>query len=266
MNAITTVPFHHQNLFLVEHNGEPYTPMKSIVEGMGLAWQPQAKKLQANAKRFGTITIKVTDALDGKLREMISMPLRKLPAFMASINPSRVKPELKETIELYQEECDDALWDYWNKGQAINPRLAAQPAELSYDEIMNRALTMSSAKIHALQSANAELESHVEKIQPKADALDRLTSITGSICLTDAAKVLQIKPKELITWLSSNKWIFKRLGTAWLGFQCRLDQGVLEHKVIAIYSGSEKRMREQVRVTPKGLARLAEVFAMGGAA
>ena len=205
-------------------------------------------------------------AEDGKKREMLSMPLRKLPAFMASINPSRGKPELKETIELYQEECDDALWDYWNKGQATNPRAAGQAAELSYDEIMNRALTMSSAKIHALQSANAELESHVEKIQPKADALDRIASITGSICLTDAAKLLQIKPKALITWLSSNKWLFKRAGSPGLGCQCRIDQDVLEHKVVAVYSGSEKRMREQVRITPKGLARLAEAFEMGGAA
>ncbi|MFX6152907.1 phage antirepressor N-terminal domain-containing protein, partial [Acinetobacter baumannii] len=43
-----TVPFHNAELYLVEHDGQPYTPMKPIVEGMGLAWQSQLAKLNAN--------------------------------------------------------------------------------------------------------------------------------------------------------------------------------------------------------------------------
>ena len=45
------------------------------------------------------------------------MPVRKLPAYLASINPNKVRPELREKIILYQNECDDALWNYWMKGQ-----------------------------------------------------------------------------------------------------------------------------------------------------
>ncbi|MGL4349397.1 MAG: phage antirepressor N-terminal domain-containing protein, partial [Plesiomonas shigelloides] len=45
MNApmITTisVPFQGANLYLVEQDGQPYVPMKPVVEGMGLAWQGQ---------------------------------------------------------------------------------------------------------------------------------------------------------------------------------------------------------------------------------
>ncbi|ENM5751831.1 hypothetical protein CW613_000002 [Vibrio mimicus] len=36
MSNQITVPFHGSSLFIVEHNGEPYTPMKHIVEGMGM--------------------------------------------------------------------------------------------------------------------------------------------------------------------------------------------------------------------------------------
>lgn len=39
-----TVPFHSTELYLVEHNGQPYTPMKPIVEGMGLDWKSQYAK------------------------------------------------------------------------------------------------------------------------------------------------------------------------------------------------------------------------------
>ncbi|WP_390901233.1 phage antirepressor N-terminal domain-containing protein, partial [Serratia ficaria] len=40
------VPFHGDNLSLVSFNGQPHVPMKPVVEGMGLAWQPQHEKLK----------------------------------------------------------------------------------------------------------------------------------------------------------------------------------------------------------------------------
>lgn len=40
------VNFHGTELFVIEHNGEPYTPMKPNVEGMGLYWQPQFHKME----------------------------------------------------------------------------------------------------------------------------------------------------------------------------------------------------------------------------
>ena len=52
---------------------------------------------------------------------MLSMPVRKLPAWLNSINPKKVRPELRERIELYQAECDDALWNYWMRGKAERP-------------------------------------------------------------------------------------------------------------------------------------------------
>ncbi len=30
-----TVPFHGDSLYVVNHNGEPYVPMKPVVAGMG---------------------------------------------------------------------------------------------------------------------------------------------------------------------------------------------------------------------------------------
>lgn len=45
--AVSTinVPFHGAELYVVNHNGEPYTPMKPIVEGMGMDWASQFTKL-----------------------------------------------------------------------------------------------------------------------------------------------------------------------------------------------------------------------------
>ena len=116
-----TVPFHGADLYVVEHNGEPYTPMKPIVEGMGLTWQPQHRKLAANQVRWGITELVIPSA--GGSQAMTCAPLRKLPGWMFSVEVGKVKAsEVRARVIQYQNECDDVLWQYWNDGLAINPR------------------------------------------------------------------------------------------------------------------------------------------------
>lgn len=71
-----TVFFHNTQLSIVEHNNQPYVPMKPVVEGMGLAWQAQYDKLK---QRFASTIMEImTVANDGKERLMICLPLKKL--------------------------------------------------------------------------------------------------------------------------------------------------------------------------------------------
>lgn len=44
-----TVPFHGSALYVVNHNGEPYTPMKPIVKGMGMEWMVRAGRSRNSA-------------------------------------------------------------------------------------------------------------------------------------------------------------------------------------------------------------------------
>lgn len=118
------VQFHGDTIYCVEQDGQPYTAVKPIVEHMGLDWRSQATKIRSNRERWGVVMI-TTPSTSGD-QETTCMPVRKLPAFMASINPKKVRPELRKKIELYQNECDDALWDYWTKGHA--ERKAPSPA------------------------------------------------------------------------------------------------------------------------------------------
>jgi len=72
------VPFYDDTVVLVAHNDEPFVAMKPIVENMGLDWMGQYVKL--TDKFASTIEIISMVADDGKRREMICLPLRKLPA------------------------------------------------------------------------------------------------------------------------------------------------------------------------------------------
>lgn len=113
----------------------------------------------------------------------------------------------------------------------------------------------------ALQLA-ADQAKQIEAMKPAVEAHERLSKADGSLNITEAAKALQIRPKDLFDYLSQNGWIYKRAGSAnWLGYQSKTTAGLLEHKVTTIHreNGSEK-VTEQVRVTPKGLTKLAAVF------
>ena len=120
-----TVNFHGQDLFIVEHNGQPYTPMKTIVTNMGLDWASQFTKLNANPKRWGIVLITIPTL--GDMQQAVCMPLRKLLGWLSTISPSRVKPELREKIIFYQNECDDVLWEHWTKNQPKRNGLVELP-------------------------------------------------------------------------------------------------------------------------------------------
>ncbi len=115
--GLSPVSFHGDTIFCIDYQGQPYTPMRPIVENMGLVWAAQSVKLNANKERWGVSMIETPSA--GGDQKMLSMPVRKLPAWLNSINPKKVAPELREKIELYQAECDDALWNYWMNGRAF---------------------------------------------------------------------------------------------------------------------------------------------------
>ncbi|WP_448175957.1 phage antirepressor N-terminal domain-containing protein [Morganella morganii] len=124
MTSISTinVPFHGDNLYVVNYNGQPYVPMKPIVEGMGLAWGAQFAKLK---QRFSSSVSEIEMvAEDGKLRNMVCIALRKLSGWLHTISPNKVKPEIRDKVIRYQEECDDVLYEYWTTGEVKNKRKA----------------------------------------------------------------------------------------------------------------------------------------------
>lgn len=98
---------------------------------------------------------------------------------------------------------------------------------------------------------------------PKAEALERIAQADGDMCMTNAAKTIGMPPRKLIAWMEQHDWIYRRAGgKSHVAYQARIKSGHLTHKVktIALQDGTEKVV-ESVIVTPKGLAKLAEVAA-----
>ena len=145
-----------------------------------------------------------------------------------------------------------AIIDRWQELEAKAAR--RDPMEILSDPTAMRGLLLTyTEKVIALETT-------VSILAPKGAALDRIATADGSVCITNAAKALQVRPKDLFQWLQANDWIFRR-GADWNAYQTRISQGVMEHKVTVTSrgDGSEKACI-QALVTAKGLAKLAEQF------
>lgn len=117
VNFMTPVKFNVDTIYYIEKDGEMFVPMKPIIENMGIDWAGQYTKLVNARNRWSVEMISIV-AQDGRSREHLCIPFRKLASFLAGINPDKVKPELRDKIVQYQEECDNVLYEYWSKTHA----------------------------------------------------------------------------------------------------------------------------------------------------
>ena len=114
----TSLPFHGQHIITAMAAGVAYVAMKPIVENIGLSWSSQVQKLLKMKSKFNYVDIDMV-ASDGRKRLMGCLPLKKLNGWLFSINPAKVREDIRDRLVRYQEECFTALHDYWTKGAAI---------------------------------------------------------------------------------------------------------------------------------------------------
>ncbi|HCT3102601.1 TPA: phage antirepressor N-terminal domain-containing protein, partial [Salmonella enterica] len=123
LEAVNTsyVPFNGQQIITSMAAGVAYVAMKPIVENLGMSWGTQQQKLMKCLDKFNCIHMNMV-AADGKLRKLLCIPLKKLNGWLFSINPEKVRADIRDKLIQYQEECFTVLHDYWTKGKAENPR------------------------------------------------------------------------------------------------------------------------------------------------
>ena len=144
LEAVNTsyVPFNGQQIITAMAAGIAYVAMRPVVENLGLDWATQLRKLRGGAgnsnrrdnsivddgrgshmttpSKFGCCDISIPSK--GGIQKMICIPLKKLNGWLFSINPEKVRADIRDKLIQYQEECFTVLHDYWTKGKAENPR------------------------------------------------------------------------------------------------------------------------------------------------
>lgn len=137
LEAVNTsyVPFNGQQILTAVAAGVTYVAMRQIVENIGIDWTGQSVKLRKMKDKFNCRDISMV-AADGKLRKLLCIQLKKLNGWLFSINPEKVRADIRDKLIQYQEECFSVLHDYWTKGHVFNPRKAkkALPGKITTEQ------------------------------------------------------------------------------------------------------------------------------------
>lgn len=143
LEAVNTsyVPFNGHQIITAMAAGIAYVAMRPVVENLGLDWATQLRKLRGGVgnsnrrdisivddergshmttpSKFGCCDIAIPSK--GGIQKMLCIPLKKLNGWLFSINPEKVRADIRDKLIQYQEECFTVLHDYWTKGAAIRP-------------------------------------------------------------------------------------------------------------------------------------------------
>jgi hypothetical protein len=152
-----SINFHGTSIPTFSVEGIVRVAMKPICDAIGLQWEAQLKRI----KRHPVLNtcMSMMDAQlpgDQQRRCFITLPLSKLNGWLFGVDASRVKPQVREKLVEYQSECFDALSDYWQKGQAANPRTVTPDERAG----LRAAVTMLTTKRGLMHSAAYSLVHH----------------------------------------------------------------------------------------------------------
>lgn len=146
--ALSRVPFRGGFIEAAQLDGEVWVPIRPVCEALGVSQQGQLAKLRA--KPWATIKMIFTVADDGKARQLAAVDLRSLPLWLATIEPSRVKPEARPALVAYQREAAEVLYRHF----------LAPPAPVMVPTIPG---TIEAARIEGLEARVRKLEAKARK-------------------------------------------------------------------------------------------------------
>lgn len=180
----TAVQFHGQPIITAMVAGVAYIAMRPIVENIGIDWTGQSVKLRNQKEKFNCRDISMV-AADGKLRQLLCIPLRKLNGWLFSINPERVRADIKDKLIQYQEECFSVLHEYWTKGEVKKKSRQSSATQLTpLRQTAERLITTGLGKIYPdiwkLVHQRFDIE-HIHQLQPEqiGEAVEFLNVLEG---------------------------------------------------------------------------------------
>ncbi|MGK5044932.1 phage antirepressor KilAC domain-containing protein [Janthinobacterium sp. GB4P2] len=141
--------------------------------------------------------------------------------------------------------------------------LPAKPAVLSRMDLIELAMAAERERM-AADAKVEQLERQVADQAPTVAGFNLIADASGSMCFRDAAATLNMPQYDLTDYLVSKGWIYERAGTeGYKAYRARLQALDLRYNTFGYESKTtgERKARQQVRITNKGLSRLAEMIA-----
>ncbi|GAA5110912.1 antA/AntB antirepressor family protein [Bartonella jaculi] len=142
--------------------------------------------------------------------------------------------------------------------QVATPQITAPQVDYSKPEALLGVL-------NHLQSQIEQKDHVIAELTPKAEALEGLKRSDGLFGLIEAAKMLEVRPKDLTDYLRKHDWVYRRApGAPLLPYQDKIKKGFMDCPAITIQrpDGTEKVL-PSTKITSRGLACLREQICGG---
>jgi hypothetical protein len=108
-------------------DGSVYVPIRPVCDNLGVALAGQRERINRDPV-LSEAVVSVSVTLTQQAREMLCLPLKYIPGWLFGINATRVKPELRERVIRYQQECYDVLAEAFQEGRLTT--------DVSFDELL----------------------------------------------------------------------------------------------------------------------------------
>ena len=168
---------------LVETGGERvvYVPLRPICELIGVDWSAQRKRVNGDpvlSKYVQGVAVTATPSAGGRgggAQETLCLPLDYLNGWLFGINAERVRPELRERVIRYQENCYHVLAAAFREG-----RLTAEAGALrGVSPETAQAIHLAQAVL-ALARSQAAMEARLDgRLTGLAERLETVEAVLG---------------------------------------------------------------------------------------
>lgn len=124
---LVEVEFHGQKIEAVWDGKDVWVVVKRICENLGINHSNQIKKIKAN-QSYADLQSDITLQHESGAKQTSCLHLEALTLWLASIQPNRVKEEVRDSLIKYQRECMKVLTEHFfgKKGASKKPPSAAQ--------------------------------------------------------------------------------------------------------------------------------------------
>ena len=147
--TLIPVPFHGDTITAIETPQGEFVAIRPICDRLNLNFSGQLQRLKAFPDLWGVCVIHTPSA--GGAQETNCIPRSRVAAWLFKIEVSRVKPEARETLRVYQREAADVLDRHFRLRQVQrDAALAELRAQLYHCHLHLRARNPDWAAIEAL--------------------------------------------------------------------------------------------------------------------
>lgn len=171
-NRVSIGKINGSEIFAIpDESGEFFVPIKPICEAIGIDPEGQRKKISEDEDLNSTTELRSVVATDGKVREMLCLPLLYVYGWIFTINPKNVAPEAKETVRKYRMECYFALYNhFFGRSGRLREIDAAEREAVARLELLNKKLSEAEQSVKDVKAMRNEARSILDKI--RASRLD----------------------------------------------------------------------------------------------